>query len=321
MHFMTGGCVFVVNFCFITLRNMIVENQKIAVFEDDIMLYVKREDLIHPYVSGNKFRKLKYNLAEAKNQNRITLLTFGGAFSNHILALAAAGKEFGFKTIGVVRGEELYSQIDDNPTLSKAQEFGMVFEFISREVYRDKTNELFLKFLKEKYGDFYLIPEGGTNEFAVKGCEEILNEEDLQFDYICCAVGTGGTISGLINSSQDCQKVLGFPALKGSFLAEDIRKFANKNNWELITDYHFGGYAKYDEALIHFINDFYQSYGVPLDPIYTSKMVFGVMNLISKKYFPPKSKILVIHTGGLQGVHGMNAILRKKSLTQINIDV
>ena len=296
-------------------------NEFIAVFNNGISLCIKRDDLIHPVISGNKFRKLKYNIIEAKKQNQTTLLTFGGSFSNHILAVAAAGKEHGFKTIGVIRGEELECKIEANPTLKKAQEFGMVFHFISRDEYRTKSNPEFVNKLEQKFSDFYLIPEGGTNELAVIGCQEILTEVDEDFDFICCAVGTGGTISGIINSSKDCQKVLGFPVLKGDFLQEDIRKFANMDNWELITDYHFGGYAKIDEKLIHFINDFYMKYSIPLDPIYTSKMTFGVIDLIEKGYFPPKSKILLIHTGGLQGVNGMNSVLRKKNITQININV
>jgi len=296
-------------------------NKFVAIYQNDISLFIKRDDLIHPIISGNKFRKLKYNLIEAKNQKKITLLTFGGAFSNHILAVSAAGKEYGFDTIGIIRGEELEDKIETNPTLQKAKEFGMVFDFISREEYRNKNNPEFLKKLKEKFGEFYLIPEGGTNEFAIKGCEEILTEDDKNFDFICCAIGTGGTISGIINSSKDCQKILGFPALKGDFLTEDIRKFAKKDNWEIVTDYHFGGYAKYDATLIEFINNFYEKHQIPLDPIYTSKMVFGVLDLIEKEYFPPKSKILVIHTGGLQGINGINAILKQKNLTEINIDV
>ena len=296
-------------------------NKFVAIYQNDISLFIKRDDLIHPIISGNKFRKLKYNLIEAKNQKKITLLTFGGAFSNHILAVSAAGKEYGFDTIGIIRGEELEDKIETNPTLQKAKEFGMVFDFISREEYRNKNNPEFLKKLKEKFGEFYLIPEGGTNEFAIKGCEEILSEDDENFDFICCAIGTGGTISGIINSSKDCQKILGFPALKGDFLTEDIRKFAKKDNWKLVTDYHFGGYAKYDATLIEFINNFYEKHQIPLDPIYTSKMVFGVLDLIEKEFFPPKSKILVIHTGGLQGINGINAILKQKNLTEINIDV
>ena len=172
-----------------------------------------------------------------------------------------------------------------------------------------------------KYGDFYLLPEGGTNLLAIKGCEEILTNEDDDFDYICCAVGTGGTIAGIINCSKPCQKVLGFPALKGDFLQEDIRKFANKENWKLITDYHFGGYAKTTNELINFMNEFYTQYQIPLDPIYTGKMVFGVFDLIEKNYFPENAKILLLHTGGLQGIEGMNLVLKNKNVTQIKYNV
>ena len=187
---------------------------------------MKREDLIHPFVSGNKFRKLKYNLLQAKEEKHHCLLTFGGAYSNHIAALAAAGKEHGFKTIGVIRGEELSIEIERNPTLKFAQDCGMQLDFISRVEYRKKTEIAFLEELKLKWGDFYLIPEGGTNDLAIKGCKEILNEEDSNFDFICCSVGTGGTISGLINSAKLHQKIIGFPALKGDFLKEEICKFA-----------------------------------------------------------------------------------------------
>lgn len=247
-------------------------------------------------------------------------MTFGGAFSNHILAVAAAGKEYGFKTVGIVRGEELSGKISQNPTLQKAQDFGMIFEFVSRENYSHKNNPEFITRLKEKFGDFYLLPEGGTNQLAIKGCEEILTDEDTDFDYVCCAVGTGGTISGIINCSKPSQQVLGFPALKGDFLIEDIRKFAKNSNWELVTDYHFGGYGKVNEELIVFINEFYQKYKIPLDPIYTGKMVFGVLDLIEKKWFPKNSKILIIHTGGLQGIEGMNNLLRSKNQIEININ-
>jgi 1-aminocyclopropane-1-carboxylate deaminase len=294
-------------------------NQKISLENTNISLYIKREDLLHPYVSGNKFRKLKYNLTQAKSENKKTLLTFGGAFSNHILAVAAAGKVQGFKTIGIIRGEELKDKIAENPTLKKAQDLGMVFEFVDREIFREKSSPKFIQQLVEKFEDFYLIPEGGTNELAVKGCEEILTVTDEKFDYICCAVGTGGTISGLINCSKNSQQVLGFSALKGDFLREDICKFVSKSNWDLIADYHFGGYAKVSEELILFINDFYQKYKVPLDPIYTGKMLFGIMDLINKNYFPENSKILVIHTGGLQGITGMNNLLKQKNQLQISI--
>ncbi|WP_276378500.1 1-aminocyclopropane-1-carboxylate deaminase/D-cysteine desulfhydrase [Flavobacterium sp. H4147] len=292
-----------------------VFNQSLNIqFPNAISVTIKREDLIHPFVSGNKFRKLKYNLLQAKAENKDTLLTFGGAFSNHIAAVAYAGKEQGFKTIGIIRGDELFDKIEENPTLKFAHENGMQFEFISREEYRLKSENSFIEKLKNKFGDFYLVPEGGTNELAVKGCEEILTGEDSVFDYVCCAVGTGGTISGLINSSLQNQKILGFPALKGDFLNDEIRIFAKKDNWNLISDYHFGGYGKINLELIEFINAFFEKNKLPLDPIYTGKMVFGVIDLIHKNYFPAHSKILLIHTGGLQGIDGMNIKLKQKKL-------
>jgi 1-aminocyclopropane-1-carboxylate deaminase len=290
-------------------------------FPNGITVHIKREDLIHPFVSGNKFRKLKYNLLQAKEEQQETLLTFGGAYSNHIAAVAFAGKEKGFKTIGIIRGDELRDKISENPTLKFAENCGMQFEFVSRETYRLKTEISFLENLKQKFGNFYLIPEGGTNDLAIKGCEEILTEEDAEFDYIGCSIGTGGTICGIINSILPHQKVLGFPALKGDFLKEEIRNIVKNNNWELLTDYHFGGYGKVDEELIAFINQFYITNNIPLDPIYTGKMVFGVIDLIHKNYFPPQSKILLIHTGGIQGIQGMNIKLRNKQLPIIEINV
>lgn len=277
-------------------------------------LFLKREDNIHPFISGNKYRKLKYNIEEAKRLGFETLLTFGGAFSNHIAAVAFAGKEFGFKTIGIIRGDELQDKITENPTLSFAEACGMQFKFVSREAFRNKHTDAFIEKLKEEFGFFYLLPEGGTNALAVKGCEEILTESDKDFDYVCCAVGTGGTISGLINCSQPGQQILGFPALKGSFLKEDITKFVSKQNWDIITDYHFGGYAKVNAELIRFINQFKKDNHIQLDPVYTGKMMFGIFDLLEKGYFPKGSKILAIHTGGLQGITGMNKFLKQKKL-------
>lgn len=294
-------------------------NQSVAIhFPKRISLVIKREDLIHPFVSGNKFRKLKYNLLQAKAENQSCLLTFGGAFSNHIAAVAYAGKEHGFQTIGIIRGEELGTKIESNPTLKFAQECGMQLEFISRENYRLKTEAYFLEQLGKKYGSFYLVPEGGTNALAIQGCEEILTNEDAFFDYIGCAIGTGGTISGIINSALPHQKVLGFPALKGDFLQDEICNFVQNENWELITDYHFGGYGKVNAELIDFINWFFEQTQIPLDPVYTGKMVFGIVDLIKRNYFPENVKILVIHTGGLQGIQGMNLNLKNKGLPTIN---
>lgn len=290
-------------------------NQSISIeLPNGISLVMKREDLIHPFVSGNKFRKLKYNLLQANTENQSTLLTFGGAYSNHIAAVAYAGKENGFQTIGIIRGDELADKIASNPTLKFAQECGMQFEFVSREDYRLKTEATFLEQLENKFGSFYLIPEGGKNALAIKGCEEILTQEDGNFDYVACAIGTGGTISGIINSALPHQKILGFPALKGDFLQDEIRNFVQNDNWELILDYHFGGYGKVNTVLVDFINRFLEKTKIPLDPVYTGKMVFGIVDLIEKNYFPENATILLIHTGGLQGIQGMNLKLKNKGV-------
>jgi 1-aminocyclopropane-1-carboxylate deaminase len=297
-------------------------NQKILLdLPDGIELFIKREDKLHPIISGNKFRKLNHNIQEAKKLGHTTLLTFGGAFSNHILAVAGAGAEFGFKTIGIIRGEELESKIAENPTLAKAQELGMQFYFVTRTAYRDKEEKMFVNHLQEMFGDFYLIPEGGTNELAIKGCEEILTDTDkVYFTHVACAVGTGGTISGLINSSGQNQQIIGFSSLKGAFLSDVIRNFVVKTNWNINDSYHFGGYGKVNDELIQFLNSFYSQTNIPLDPVYTGKMVFGVLDLIAKAYFPPNSKILMIHTGGLQGIKGMNFALKNKNKETIVYD-
>jgi 1-aminocyclopropane-1-carboxylate deaminase len=297
-----------------------VESENQDIVYNGLSLTIKREDLLHPFVSGNKFRKLKYNIRQAIALEHHTLITFGGAYSNHIAATAYACQEAGLKCIGIIRGEELHDKVLDNPTLSFAKKCGMVFDFVSRADYQEKATMKFLSALQNKYGEHYLLPEGGSNELAVQGCEEILNERDDQFDFICCAVGTGGTIAGMINSAASHQKIIGFPALKGDFLKQDIRKFAKKSNWDLIVAYHFGGYGKVTVALIDFLNDFYNQTKVPLDPIYTGKMVFGVIDLIQKDYFPKEAKILLIHTGGLQGIAGMNYQLEKRKIKKIVFD-
>ncbi|WP_010255905.1 pyridoxal-phosphate dependent enzyme [Myroides injenensis] len=268
---------------------------------DGIELFIKREDLLHREISGNKFRKLKYNISKAKELGYNKILTFGGAYSNHIAATAAACRIFGFDCIGVIRGEELINKIEDNPTLSKAIEDGMTLEFVTRTQYRNKNDEAFFAMLEEKFGKFYLVPEGGTNDEAIKGTEEILKSEDSVYQYICTAVGTGGTIAGIINSSFDGQRVIGFPALRGDFLYDEIKKYTLKDNWDLSLEYHFGGYGKYNNELLEFIFSFKENTGVLLDPIYTGKMMYGVMDMINSKKFSAGTKILAIHTGGLQG--------------------
>lgn len=297
-----------------------IKNELFYTSVNGVELWLKREDLIHPSVSGNKFRKLKYNLEFAKSQQLKTLVTFGGAFSNHIAAMAAAGELFNFKTIGIIRGEELESKIEDNPTLQFARNAGMELRFVSRATYRKKAEDTFLKTIQQELPNAYIIPEGGTNDLAVKGCEEILGEPDQIFDVICCPVGTGGTISGLINSALPHQKILGFPALKGDFLSLEISKFVKPNNWELITNYHFGGYAKINKELVAFLNRCHGLFGIKFDPIYTGKMMYGIMDLIEKNYFNPNTKILAIHTGGLQGTKRMNQKLSQAQLPLINFE-
>ena len=292
--------------------------------EKKVSLFLKREDVIHPFVSGNKFRKLKYNIQEATKLKKKSLLTFGGAFSNHIVATAVAGKLFGFKTMGIIRGEELGENFDktiqENATLREAYNNGMKFQFVSRAQYRQKYSPEFIENIPNKWDDFYLIPEGGTNSLAVKGCEEILMKGDQQFNYICVPVGTGGTISGLIHSAEKHQKILGFPALKGAFLSEEIKKLTTKSgNWNLMGDYHFGGYAKYNEHLVRFINSFKKKTTILLDPIYTSKMIFGILDLIEKGWFKEGTKILAIHTGGIQGIEGFNQKLKDKNQEIIKV--
>ena len=301
------------------------KNQQVnlsLLLEKNIQLFIKREDTIHPFVSGNKFRKLKYNIQEAQKEQKDTLLTFGGAYSNHIAATAYAGKMAGMNTIGIIRGEELGEDIEKtlltNSTLREAHNNGMQFHFVSREDYRKKKELSFIAQLEKQFGEFYLVPEGGTNELAVKGCEEILTAEDEKFNYICVAVGTGGTLSGIVNSAKRHQKVVGFPALKGDFLKSEIEPFILDNkNWSLIHEYHFGGYAKFNSELISFINQFYKETGIPLDPIYTGKMLYGILDMAQKDIFPKGSKILALHTGGLQGIEGVNKKLAKKNQEQI----
>ena len=291
---------------------MKIETQEISIpllKEKEVRLFIKRIDKVHPFVSGNKWFKLKYNLLEAQKQGVKTLLTFGGAYSNHIAATAFAAKEKGFKSIGIIRGEE---HLPLNPTLQFAEENGMELHYVSRSDYREKAIPEFLDKLEVQFGDFYLIPEGGTNELAIQGAAEILEESDTQ-DYICCAVGTGGTISGIINASADKQTVIGFSAIKGiDVLENDIENWTNTNNYKFITNYFGSGYAKVSKNLVQFINEFNTTHNIPLDAIYTGKMMLGILDLVAKDYFPIRSSILVIHTGGLQGNKGMSERLGVK---------
>lgn len=263
-----------------------------------VRVRVKREDLNHPAVSGNKWWKLKYNLEAAKKVD--TLLTFGGAYSNHIYATAAAARELGKKSIGIIRGERIEPL---NSTLRFAEEQGMRLEFISREAYREKSTPSFLAELQDRFGSFYLIPEGGTNELAVKGCCEFGQQlsKEVSFDYLCLPVGTAGTMAGLARGIP--REVIGFSVLKnGGFLQMAFNELSEgASNGRVEIDYDFGGYAKTPAVLQKFVDEFEKEYAIPLDPIYTGKAMFGLMDLIHKGRFAKGSTVLFLHTGGLQG--------------------
>jgi 1-aminocyclopropane-1-carboxylate deaminase len=307
-----------------------------------VELFVHQLYLIHPTIGGNKWFKLKYNLQEAKRLGLNTILTFGGAYSNHIYATAAACKEFGFRSIGVIRGE----RTELNSTLTFAESCGMTLHFVDRETYRNKHTDIFIENIKQQFGEFYLIPEGGSNLLGVKGCMEIMNGArdkgqgageiaSEEFDYVCCACGTGATLAGVSLSLKPHQQAIGFSALKGGgFLEGEVEKFRDGflekkpprlfepslqgghsrglselllrgGDFKINTDYHFGGYAKTTPELIEFAKAFEKQHNIPLDYVYTVKMFFGLYDLIRKGYFKKGSKIIALHTGGLQGNQGL----------------
>jgi 1-aminocyclopropane-1-carboxylate deaminase/D-cysteine desulfhydrase-like pyridoxal-dependent ACC family enzyme len=287
-----------------------------------IELYIKRDDLLHPLFGGNKWRKLKYNLIQAREANFDTLLTFGGAWSNHIYATAAAGRHFGFKTIGLIRGEK-HNPL--NTTLTFAEECGMQLHYIDRIEYRQKNTSEYTDNLKQHFGNVYILPEGGSNALALKGCAEIVKEIDTPFDIICCASGTGATLAGIASALATLQNTasatqekmaIGFSALNGGeFLADDVTAFlkgiekGNNHpaaNWRIESRFHFGGYAKITPALLQFMQEFKSQYGIALDAVYTGKMMYGLFELIKSGAFKPGTKIIAVHSGGLQGNKGFN---------------
>ena len=272
---------------------------------------IKREDLIHPQVSGNKFRKLKYNIQEALTNGATALVTFGGAYSNHLAATAAAGMALKIQTHGFVRGDELETKAW-NPTLKFCEAQGMQLHFMSRKAYRLKEQAEVFKAFLENNSTTYVIPEGGTNALAVKGCREIITSEDSSFTTICCPVGTGGTFSGLIQAAPE-QEVLGFVVVQDPEIENTVTNFAGLNkNWELLYDHGFGGYGAFPSELITFINGFYEKYEILLDPLYTGKMLFGIFTLIKNKQWRWGNNILIIHTGGIQGIQGANQRLEQE---------
>ena len=304
-------------------------NSEIA-SDADVDLYVLRLDLMHPLVNGNKWFKLKYNLLEAKEKNFTTLLTFGGAYSNHIYATAAAGNLFGFRTIGVIRGEE---RLPLNPTLSFAVQQGMQLVYLNREMYRQRNTSALHEYLQQRFGEVFIIPEGGSNLNGVRGCTEIVNDAmptagyAYAFDHICVACGTATTLAGIALSLHEGQRAIAFPVLKnGEFMAEEMESLLTNYlasdlpspvdspaSWELVCDYHFGGYAKVNDDLLLFSQQFTQEHGVPLDYVYTAKMFYGVMDLLQQGFFCKGDSLLLVHTGGLQGNVGIEQRLQRFS--------
>lgn len=271
--------------------------------EQGIEVFIKRDDLIHPIISGNKWRKLKYLLKKAQDQHKTHLVTFGGAYSNHLMATAAAAARFGFKSTGFVRGEQV-----DNDTLFICRLYGMNLNFTDRESYRDKP-ALFEKHFSDD-PDTFFIDEGGASAEGVLGCSELVDELPGAYDHIFCACGTGTTAAGIINGltrKHRQTRFHGIPVLKnGEFLRDDIRKYLTAPaEFDLHTGYHFGGYAKTTDSLITFINNFISSTGILADPVYTGKMLFALYDLAAQGYFKPGERILTIHTGGTWGLLGM----------------
>ncbi|WP_415328444.1 1-aminocyclopropane-1-carboxylate deaminase/D-cysteine desulfhydrase [Chryseobacterium sp. MMS23-Vi53] len=277
-----------------------------------VKLFIKREDLIHPQISGNKYWKLFFNVNNylTKNHEKPYIITFGGAFSNHISAVSAVGNLAQIPTLGIIRGEELKNKWRDNPTLIFAKRNGMNLQFVTREEYRHK--EKLTEFLQTEFPEALIVPEGGTNEEAVAGVKMMLNDETKDFDYLCTAVGTGGTIAGISKYCEENQRVIGFKAVDDDSLENKIFELTFRKNFNLI-DSGFGGYGKIKDENIRFINDFKERYEIPLEPIYTGKMMQRVFELIDEDYFPEDSKILCFHTGGLQGIEGANLLLEKQN--------
>lgn len=269
-----------------------------------VRVVVRREDLNHPEISGNKFWKLKYNIEAAMASGHPTLLTFGGAYSNHIAATAAACRLTGLRSVGIIRAEDADLT---NPTLAKAREDGMKLHRISRADYKRKAEAAFVADLTKQYGPAFIVPEGGTNLEAIWGVQEMARQIRAAYDHIAVPVGTGGTLTGIVQELRGKGSILGFAVLKGGFMGDEVKKLHQKwqlpvySNWRIVDGYHFGGYGKVKPALISFIHKFEDMHQIPLDQVYTGKMMYALYQMIEHGFFPRGSVIMVIHTGGLQG--------------------
>ncbi len=283
--------------------------------EKGISLYVKRDDLIHPDISGNKWRKLKYNIAQAQQRGNDTLLTFGGAHSNHIAATAAAGNLFGLKTIGIIRGEEVDL---NNPTLSYAQNQGMELLRVSRTEFRSIDHIDYKTSLRERFGRFFLIPQGGANFYGINGCMDIMSEIETPFQKVFIGCGTGTTLSGMAINNKSQADIIGVSALKGGdFLSQDVFRniqtfFNDEETSKQVMDHvhldlshHFGGYAKVKPELIEFMRKFYSETEIKLDPVYTGKVAFAMTEMAKSKENQNDENWILIHSGGLQGIPAM----------------
>jgi 1-aminocyclopropane-1-carboxylate deaminase len=285
-----------------------------------IELDIQRDDLIHPKISGNKYRKLFYTLKTFNLEVHETVISFGGPFSNHLSAISYACKINNIPLVVFVR--QPYSE-ENNYTLSFLKENGTHIVYISKAKYRNLREKSWKNPLQNLYPNALVIPEGGSGDLALKGCEEISNSWEKEYNYFGCSIGTGTTFSGIANANPKV-KGLGFVMLKDQdYLNNEISKLCKHQNYQLTRAYNFGGFGKVNDQLIEFINTFYQEHSIPLDPIYTGKMLYGIFDLIEKDYFPEGSKIILIHTGGLQGVFGMNEMRSKKqkSLIQFESDL
>jgi 1-aminocyclopropane-1-carboxylate deaminase len=283
---------------FASLPSPLVELRDDRLAPHGVHLQLKRDDLINPEIPGNKWRKLRYNLEAAREQGFSTILTFGGAFSNHIRATAAAGRHFGLETVGVIRGEE-HRPLNDS--LAYAVERGMTLTYLDRATYRRKTEPDVLAALRHQFGPCYVLPEGGSNGLAVRGTAELVSEITTDFDVICCATGTGGTLAGIAAGLAAPQRALGFAVLKGGqFLEEEVRRLQQEAygvataNWSVETDFHFGGYAKRTSALDSFIADFNERHGVVPDWVYEAKMLYGLFTRIEAGAFARGTRVIAV---------------------------
>ncbi len=270
-------------------------------FKNNISLYIKRDDLIHAHISGNKWRKLKYNIETYQQQNKQILVTVGGAFSNHIMATAAVCKWKKIPCIGIIRGDEL--NIHSNKNLAYAHQQGMQLIFVDRKFYSQRYDTDFLDLFSKKYqlnsSEIYYIPEGGANTEGAKGCEDIVHEIDLNFDYIITDCGTGTTLAGIANAVQENQKAIGISVIGSNFDIEQSTRHFTDKPFTMLHQFNFGGYAKTNQELIDFIKYFYRMFAIKFDYVYTAKLFYAIFKLIEQEYFPPNSTIIGVHTGGV----------------------